>query len=64
MFSGPFFEKWMSIRERNKKFLLETVTYMATTETAICMITIKTVMSIMYCRKHNLQQRLQPGKFQ
>ena len=31
MFPGQFYEKWMSVRERNIKLLLETVTYIATT---------------------------------
>ena len=50
MFSGQFYEKWMSVRERNIKLLLEAVTYMATTETATCIITIEIVMCIMHCR--------------
>ena len=29
MFSGQFYEKWMSVRERNIKLLLEAVTYVA-----------------------------------
>ena len=33
MFSGQFYEKWVSVRERNIKLPLETVTYIATTET-------------------------------
>ena len=32
MFSGQFYEKWMSVRERNIKLLLETVTYIAIKE--------------------------------
>ena len=51
MFSGQFYEKWMSVRERNIKLLLKAVTYMATTETATCLITIEIVMCIMHCRK-------------
>ena len=31
MFSGQFYEKWVSVRERNVKLILETVTYIATT---------------------------------
>ena len=46
MFSGQFYEKWMSVRERNIKLLLEAVTYMATTETATCIITIEIVTHI------------------
>ena len=45
------YEKWVSIRQRNIKLLLETVTYIATTETATCIIIIKIVMRIMHCRK-------------
>ena len=52
MFSGQFYEKWVSVRERNIKLLLETVTYIATTETVTCIITIEIVMCIMHCRKY------------
>ena len=48
MFSGEFYEKQMSVRERNIKLLLETVTYMAITETATSIITIDTAMSIIH----------------
>ena len=48
MFSGQFYKKWMSVRERNIKLLLEAVTYMATIETATCIITIEIVIYIMY----------------
>ena len=44
MFFGQFYEKWVSFRERNIKLLLETVTYIAITETVTCIITIETVM--------------------
>ena len=54
MFSGKFYEKWVSFRERNIKLLLETVTYITTTETVTCITTIETVMSIMHCRKYYL----------
>ena len=30
MFSGQFYKKWISVRERNIKLLLETVIYIAT----------------------------------
>ena len=33
MFSGQFYEKWVSVKERNIKLLLETVTYTASAET-------------------------------
>ena len=49
--SGQFYEKWMSVRERNIKLLLEAVPSMATKETATCIITIEIVMCIMHCRK-------------
>ena len=51
MFSGQFHEKWMTVRERNIKMILEAVTYMATTETATWKITIEIVMCIMHCKK-------------
>ena len=54
MSSGQFYEKWMSVRERNIKLLLEAVTYMATMETATCIIAIEIVMCIMHCRKYHL----------
>ena len=47
MFSGQFYEKWVSVRERNIKLLLETVTYIATTETVTCIITTEIAMCIM-----------------
>ena len=43
-FSGQFYEKWISVTERNINLLLEAVTYTATTETATCIITIEIVM--------------------
>ena len=46
MFFGQFYEKWVSVRERNIKLLLETVTYIVTTETVICIIEIEIVMFI------------------
>ena len=49
MCSGQFYEKWMSVRERNIKLLLEAVTYMATTKIATCIITIEIVICIMHC---------------
>ena len=54
-FSGQFYEKWMSVIERNINLLLEAVTYMAATETATCIITIEIVISIMHCRKYHLR---------
>ena len=51
MFSGHFYEKWVSVRVRNIKLLLGTVTYIAAKETVTCIITIETVMCIIHCRK-------------
>ena len=48
--SGQFYEKWMPVRERNIKLLLEAVKYMDTMKTATCIITIEIVMCIMHCR--------------
>ena len=44
MFSDQFYEKRLSVRERNMKLLLETVTYIAIKETVTCIITMETVM--------------------
>ena len=38
MFSFQFYEKWVSVRERNIKLLLESVTYIAITETVTCIL--------------------------
>ena len=46
MFSGQFYEKWVSVGKRNVKLLLETITYIARTETVTCIITIETVTCI------------------
>ena len=54
MFSDKFYEKRLSIRERNMKLLLETVTYIAIKERVTCIITMETIMCIMYCRKYHL----------
>ena len=48
MFSGQFYEKRLSVRERNMKLLLETVTNIAITETVACITAIETVMCIMH----------------
>ena len=56
MFLGQFYEKRVSVRERNIKLLLETVTYMAN-------ITERVTMRTMHHRKyyvHNFQQSLPP----
>ena len=51
MFSGQFYEKRQSVRERNMKLLLETVTYIAVKERVTCIITMEIVMCIMHSRK-------------
>ena len=63
MFSGQFYEKWVSVRERNIKLLLETVTYIATTETVTCITAIEIVMCIIHCIKCYLHDcsRLPPA---
>ena len=38
MFSCQFYGKWVSVRERNTKLLLESVTYIAITETVTCIL--------------------------
>ena len=47
MFFGQFYEKWVSVRERIIKMLLETVTYLTITETVTSIIALETVMCIM-----------------
>ena len=54
MSSGQFYEKRQSVRERNMKLLLETVTYTAIKERVTCIIAIETVMCIMHHRKYRL----------
>ena len=54
MFSDQFYEQRLSVRERNMKLLLETVTYIAIKERVICIIAMETVMRIMHCRKYHL----------
>ena len=54
MFSGQFYEKRLSIREKNIKLLLETVAYIAIKERLTCIITLDTVTYIMHCRKYDL----------
>ena len=49
-----FYEKMLSVRERNMKLLLKTVTYTAVKERVTCVITIGTVMCIINCRKYHL----------
>ena len=51
MFTGQFYEKRLSVRERNMKLLLETVTYIAIKERVTCIISIDMVMCIMHLQK-------------
>ena len=44
MFSGKFHENKMSIRKRNIKLSLKTVTYMTIAQYVTCIITMETVM--------------------
>ena len=53
MFFGQFYETWVSVTERNTKFLLETVTYIAITEIVTCIAVIEIVICIMRCRKYH-----------
>ena len=46
MFSDQFYEERLSVRERNMKLLLETVTYVAIKERVTCIIAIETVACI------------------
>ena len=41
MFSGQFYKKRLSVRERNMKLLLETVTCICAAETSNCIIATK-----------------------
>ena len=60
MFSDQFYEKWLSVRRKEYKIVTWnyhlhnciTVTFLLT-ETVTCIITIETVMSMMYCRKYH-----------
>ena len=55
---GQFHEKWVSVREKNIKLLLETVNYIAIIETVTCIITIVTVMCIMHLHNCNRDSHL------
>ena len=59
MFSGQFYEKRLSVRERNMKLLLETVTYIAIKERVTCIITMD-----VYSHVHNALQKIPPAKLQ
>ena len=54
MFSGQFYEKRLSVRDRNMKLLLETATYIAIKERVTCIIAMETVM-------HNALQKIPPA---
>ena len=45
------YEKGISVRQKNVKLPLETVTYIATTETVTCIIIIEIGMYIIHSRK-------------
>ena len=51
MFSGQFYEKWLSVRERNMKLLLKTVTYIAIKKDSP---SSERVVCIIHCRKYHL----------
>ena len=48
MFSDQFCKERVSVRERNIKLLLETVTYIAIKERVTCIIAMETAMCIMH----------------
>ena len=54
MFSDQFYEKRLSVRERDMKLLLETVSYIAIKERVSYIITMETVICIIHCRKDYL----------
>ena len=54
MFSDQFYENRLSVREKNMKLLLETVTYIAIKERVTCIIAMETVM-------HNALQKIPPA---
>ena len=54
MFSDHFYEERLSVRERNMRFLPETVTYIALKDRVSCIIAMETVMCIMHYRKYPL----------
>ena len=72
MFSGQFYEKTLSVRERNLQFLQETVTYI---EKDICIIKIETVNATALLQQkrsnskrkfhlHNCNRMSKPAKLQ
>ena len=48
MLFGQFYEKGVSVRKRNIKLLLETVTHITIMETVTCIIATEAVMCIMH----------------
>ena len=50
MFSSQFYEKRLSVRERNMKLLLQTVAYIAIKERVTYIVIIERVVCIMYCK--------------
>ena len=72
MFSGQFYEKTLSVRERNLQFLQETVTYI---EKDTCIIKIETVNATALLQQkrsnskskfhlHNCNRMSKPAKLQ
>ena len=54
MFSEQFYEERLSVRERNMKLILETITYIDIKERVTDIIAIETAMYIMHSRKYHL----------
>ena len=54
MFSGQFYKKTLSVKERNMKLVFETVTYIAIKERVTYIITKETVLGIMHHKKYHL----------
>ena len=57
MFSGQFYEKRLSVRERNMKLLLETVTYIAIKESYLHNYS-------RHSHVHNVLQKISPAQLQ
>ena len=60
MFSCQFYEKWVSVREKNIKLLLESVTYIAITETVPAFYN-RNSCALQKVPPAQLQQRLPPA---
>ena len=57
MFSGQFYEKRLSVKQRNMKFLLETVTYIAIKESYLYNYNG-------HSHVHNALQKIPPAQLQ